>query len=211
MDNIDKIFYINLDRRTDRRIEFEAEIEKLPDKLPDNYKSKLERFPAISHSNGAIGCSMSHLEVVKKARENGYQNIIIFEDDFHFIVSGDVFLNNLEKLFTEVEKGFKFNVVMLSYNALEYQDYNEFLYSSTNVQTASGYIINQSCYDALIECWEQAIPLFIQTGQHWKYINDQSWKTLQRELGGWYLFKERIGKQRPGYSDLGNCYCDNQC
>lgn len=54
-------FYINLDRRTDRRAEIEKELEGLA----------MERFPAVSHPNGAIGCTMSHLACLKLARERG--------------------------------------------------------------------------------------------------------------------------------------------
>jgi len=55
-DFIDKIFYINLDSRSDRlkEIEFEFDWSNIPNE-------KIERFSAIKYTNGAIGCSSSHI------------------------------------------------------------------------------------------------------------------------------------------------------
>ena len=66
MENIDKIFFINLDYRTDRLEEITNELETY--NFP---KDKIERFPAIKFKKdgrgeeGLIGCSMSHLEILK--------------------------------------------------------------------------------------------------------------------------------------------------
>jgi len=206
MNNIDHIYYINLDKRIDRKHEFEAQIPIFFNEIKDN----VERFPAIFNSNGAIGCCSSHIEVLKKARTQGYKYIIIFEDDFQFIVTNTIFYNNIHKLFELVNNGLDFKVVMLSYNALNKLHYNDLLDISTNVQTASGYLVNCKYIDELINCLENGLDMFCKTGKHWLYTNDQSWKTLQQD-NKWFLFKERIGIQRPSFSDLGGCFVDNKC
>ena len=76
---IDKIIYINLDKRTDRKAEIEQELQ--------HNNLRFERFPAIQTPEGCIGCSLSHLQVVKLAKERGYNNILILEDDFMFLSS----------------------------------------------------------------------------------------------------------------------------
>ena len=101
---IDKIIYINLDHRTDRKKEIENELEKFNLK---NY----ERFPAIKHINGAIGCSKSHLEIIKNAKQQGYKNILVLEDDFEFLVSKDQFYDQLYKLLQT-----PFDVSLLAYS-----------------------------------------------------------------------------------------------
>jgi GR25 family glycosyltransferase involved in LPS biosynthesis len=104
---IDHIFYINLEKRTDRR----EHIEKI---LQDyNLFDISERYVAINtpHS-GIIGCSQSHLNVLKLARERKYNNILILEDDFEFIVS----LRELEiKIQSLFENYPDYDVCMLSH------------------------------------------------------------------------------------------------
>ena len=78
--NIDHIFYINLDKRKDRRVEIEQELNKM--ELP------FERFKAIeTPGRGILGCGLSHLSVFKLAKERKYKNVLIFEDDFYFLIS----------------------------------------------------------------------------------------------------------------------------
>jgi ribosomal-protein-serine acetyltransferase len=76
---IDKIIYINLSKRTDRREEIENEL--------NNFNLYYERFEAIPTPEcGIYGCGLSHLSVLKLAKERNYKNILILEDDFQFLV-----------------------------------------------------------------------------------------------------------------------------
>ena len=73
---IDHIFYINLDKRMDRKTEFETSMARV------GWKS--ERFSGIycPPPRGIVGCTKSHLAVLKLAKERKYKNVLIFEDDF---------------------------------------------------------------------------------------------------------------------------------
>ena len=212
MDNIDKIYYINLDHRTDRKEQFENQITThFKDSI---LESRIERFPAIKHEQGLLGCSMSHLEVIKKARQTDAKYILVFEDDFEFIVSRETFLSNLKQLFQQVEtetSSLDFKVVMLAYNAnnrFEIEN-NDLLDSTSDVQTCAGYLVNFKYFDELIECWEEGVKMYQETGRDWIYCCDQYWKKIQKEK--WFLFKTRIGKQRAGFSDCGLKYVDYNC
>jgi len=210
MDNIDKIYYINLDHRTDRKEQFENQITThFKDSI---LESRIERFPAIKHEQGLLGCSMSHLEVIKKARQTDAKYILVFEDDFEFIVSRETFLTNLEQLFQQVEtNGLDFKVIMLAYNANNRAEIyaNDLLDYTTDVQTCAGYLVNSKYFDELITCWEEGVKMYQETGKDWIYCCDQYWKKLQKEK--WFLFKTRIGKQRAGFSDCGLKYVDYNC
>lgn len=200
--NISKIFYINLNKRTDRRILIETE-------LNDYGLCNYERFEAIeTPSFGAVGCAISHLSVLKIAKNRHYENVLILEDDFTFLTSKTVLENNLHDFFN---LKIPFDVCMLSYNIIDSEPtiYN-CISKIKDAQTASGYIVNQNYYDKLISLYEWAIPLLETTKEHWVYANDQIWKQLQKK-DNWYYFNERIGRQRPGYSDNGQCYSDNKC
>jgi GR25 family glycosyltransferase involved in LPS biosynthesis len=197
--NIDKIFYINLDKRTDRRYEIEQELKKM--ELP------YERFPAIHNSNGIVGCGYSHLAVLKLARDRGYKNVLIFEDDFTFLVEKPELEMYLEKVFNSFNE---FDVCFLSYGCNNFQDIprNAFIKRVLDAQTASGYIVNEKYYSKLIDLYEICIPLLEETGQHWNYANDMCWKPLQKQ-DMWVCFDKRLGKQRPSYSDNVGAFTDH--
>ncbi len=191
--------YINLDRRTDRRDEFEREI------LP--YGIAVERFTAIEHEEGIVGCGKSHLAVLKRAKMENWPEVLIFEDDFQFLVTPEKFHEVLDTLKTE-----EFDVCMLAYNLHQIQTYckDKGLGKVRFAQTASAYIVRQHYYDTLIELYEWAIPQLETTRMHWVYANDIVWRDLQ-EHDTWLYVLERIGRQRPGYSDNAKSYQDHDC
>jgi GR25 family glycosyltransferase involved in LPS biosynthesis len=196
-------FYINLDHRTDRRAEVEAELEKMG--IP------CERFPAVKWSPGIVGCNYSHIAVLKEARNRGYDSVLIFEDDFQFIVDKDTFWSTMSSIEREVADSY--DVVMLSYNAgheSTYKPYSDNLIKILGAQTTSGYIVHSRMYDDLINIWEMATPKLIETGQHWIYALDQIWKRLQPG-SNWYASKIRLGLQRPSFSDIGQKFVENGC
>ena len=201
---IDKIIYINLEHRTDRKLEIEDEFNR--------FDLEYERYNAIANPGfGILGCGLSHLTVLKMARDNKWKNILIFEDDFMFLVDKEEFEKNIKLLF-DIENPVNFDVCMLSYNIIssEPSEKYPFLNKVLEVQTASGYIVNEKMYDKLIELYEWAMPLLESTKKHWIYANDQIWKQLQPSAN-WYSFTTRIGKQRPSYSDNGESWCELNC
>ena len=164
-----------------------------------------ERFGATKRQPGIVGCGYSHLAVLKEARARGYESVLIFEDDFQFLVSPDVFWATMESL-----KGCSYDVIMLGYNLQHSEQYSDVLLRVTEAQTASGYLVHSRMYDRLINLYEHAFPELERTGQHWIYANDQVWKSLQ-QTSEWFATKVRIGLQRPSYSDTGEKFTDNGC
>jgi GR25 family glycosyltransferase involved in LPS biosynthesis len=201
--NIARIFYINLDKRQDRKEEIESEL-----KNHDLFHLS-ERIEAIeTPGQGILGCTMSHLNAIKLAKERSYENILILEDDFQFTISKEEFENQLQTFF---ERKITYDVCMISYNIQQSQPTEyPFLTKVIEAQTASGYIIHHSFYDKIIELYEWAIPLLDQTKQHWNYANDQCWKRLQPHAN-WYCLTTRCGRQRPGYSDNSEKFEDHDC
>ena len=188
-------FYINLDTRTDRRSHFEAECLKM--------NLHVDRFPGIVHPQGGpLGCSASHLAIIKLARARELPSVMVFEDDFTFLVTKDEFDTVLSSLPED------YDVVMLGYNVIREDTYSSSFGRTLEAQAGSGYIVHQRAYDALIECWEQAMSKFEQNPhEHWKYICDQSWKSIQPTLR-WYHAIPRVGKQRASWSDLAQRHVD---
>ena len=196
---IEKIIYINLDQRQDRKVQIEDELEK--------YQLTAQRFKAIKHEEGIVGCGFSHLAVFKLAKKNGYKNILILEDDFMFLVSKEELENSLNRFFQEV--GNNYDVCMLTNSNTEYNIPSKYpflnkVYKSSN---ASAYIINGDYLDKLIDLYEYNIPLLEETRMHWIFANDVCWQKLQ-ETDTWYVFNPRLGKQRAGYSDNAKSHMD---
>ena len=199
MDGIDKIFYINLESRKDRNEEMLTEFSRM--NIPEE---QVHRFPAIRSSPGSIGCALSHLNLLMFIKQKGYTNTIILEDDFQFIISPDELRENMSRFFETVPK---YDVVMLSYVLLQSAPFNPVCNRALCAQTTSGYMIHKDFLDKLIGCYKTALPLLVKTHDEEKYACDQSWKSLQPS-SGWFYFNQRIGRQRPGYSDIENRFVD---
>lgn len=192
--HIDKIIYINLDHRTDRRAQIESQL--LQYGLTD-----FERFSAVHNPLNGIGCSQSHLAVLRLAQERGYKNILILEDDFIFQVSKEDLERQIDSLFREIPD---FDVCMFAYNLIsgEIDPLHSYLLHNVDAQTTSGYLVNQSMFSELIELYKWSTPILEYTGQHWIYACDQIWKRYQKSRK-WYCFHPRLGKQSDGVSDNG--------
>lgn len=200
-DFIDKIIYINLNKRTDRKEQIEKEL--------NDFGLDYERFEAIEIPNfGILGCGLSHLAVLKIAKEKNYENILILEDDFTFLVSKEEFYNQITDFF---KLNLDYDTCFLSYHCTKNEELNNGIVNKiVESQSASGYIVHRKYYDKLIELYEYAMPLLEQTKQHWIYANDQVWKQLQQK-DNWYYFIKRIGKQANGYSDNAMSHVNYNC
>jgi len=193
MNHIDRVVYINLAKRPDRRKHIESFLTE--------YDIPAERFEAIEHANGLYGCGQSHLAVLKMARDNRWRNVLIFEDDIVCNVSSQVFEQNIERLFTE---GPNFDVCMLDINMQRSKPAeHDWLIRVQYAHCAGAYIVQGHYYQTLIDLYEWALPLLLQTGMHWVYANDAVWERLQ-EVDKWYTFKDKICRQMSGYSDTKN-------
>ena len=198
--HIDKIMYINLNRRTDRREQIENELTVM------GLMDKSIRFEAIDRpGKGIVGCTYSHLECLKYARDQKWKNVLILEDDFTFTMSKEAFEKNLSDFF---ETNLPYDVCMISYLLFQSEPTEyPFLTKVNEAQTASGYIVHEKFYDVLIHLYEYFAPILDETMEHWHYANDQIWKHLQPS-NQWYCLTTRCGKQRSGYSDNAQCYFD---
>ena len=89
INDIKNVFYINLDIRPDRKSHVETQLKNIG---LNNY----QRFNAIKMTNGAIGCSMSHLKLIENAKLNDLDHILIVEDDILF-TNPNLFVRQLNK------------------------------------------------------------------------------------------------------------------
>ena len=88
-DRFDKVYCINLDRRPDRLESFNTQVEKYD--LGDYTRISAVDGSKINISDykttlklGELGLVLTNLQIIKDSKENGYNNILILEDDCSF-------------------------------------------------------------------------------------------------------------------------------
>ncbi len=218
MENIERIVYINLDHRHDRREEVESELRDY-----DVPQEKIRRFSAIKYDPGFIGCTMSHIAVLEEAIRDNVKNILILEDDFQFVVSKKDFDDSLHYFFHDFHldkpcmeptapgarpKG-RWDVIMFNYNTNNPENKVEDYRGDSKIgyirfaQTTCAYLVNGHYMQKLLDNFKEGLHYSLTTMQHWNYSIDIYWKHLQCK-DEWFYFKQRIGKQRISFSDIGN-------
>lgn len=86
--SFDRLYILNLPGRADRRRDMAGELARIGTGFDD---PRVRLFPAIRPADagdfpsiGAQGCFLSHLAVLREARDSGCRNILILEDDCDF-------------------------------------------------------------------------------------------------------------------------------
>jgi len=92
-DYFDEIYCINLDHRTDRWEHAKKEFDSV------GLLDKVKRFSAIKENDGRVGVIKSNLAIVKMAKDKGLKNVLIFEDDVHFLNNP---VDSLEKAISQI-------------------------------------------------------------------------------------------------------------
>lgn len=158
MEFFDRGYVINLAHRVDRRQEMEKELEKAGMPFAPG---KVELFSAIKpdspgpfQSIGYRGCFLSHLNILKKAREEGLKNVLVMEDDLElrqdFHQYEDIILSEL----TETD----WDIVHFGYQHEQSPQINEV--TLPILQTFSGEIIGTQFYAVNGKAFDQLIDFF---------------------------------------------------
>ena len=182
-----KIFVINLEKRNDR-LEEVSEMIKGYD---------WERIEAIETAKGYYGCVLSHIKCLKKAKEEGLSEVVIMEDDFHFVGDGEFYFPPPEC-----------DVCLYSCLLIKKEDYNENFYKINKAQHTDFYLVKEHYYDKLISIFTESLINLLNEYKKENYL-DVYWKKAQVED----LFLcplIRLGFQRKGHSDIKNHEMDRK-
>ena len=195
----DAIIYINMEHRRDRQELILEEFEKM-----GINKEKIFKISGVPvKKNGHKGCAQSHILALTLAKINNWKNVVIFEDDFQFIMNPEdvdvclnSFLNNVKN----------WDVIMFSHAYTKMNTINiKHVDKIKSAQTTSGYAVNKHFYDKLLNNFMSAntnMSYFSSTRVgHEPNAIDQKWKSLQPH-SEWYAFNPPLGKQRANKSDI---------
>jgi len=190
--DITNIKYINLNSRPDRKTHIESQLTSVG-------FSTYERFKAIKTSNGAIGCTMSHLKCLMEAREKGLSHLLICEDDTTFL-KPEVFKTQLNTFLT---KQHPWDVVLLAgNNVLPYQNVDDTCIKVSHCQTTTCYLVKGHYFTTLIENIKAGLQLLMKNpNNRFHYAIDKYWLQLQKR-DHWYLIIPLTVIQLEGYSDI---------
>lgn len=215
---IDKVFVINLEHRTDRR---EQIIEELKRVGIDNYeifkaiqpteetmkiwnpnfiipmhpwfKMKNKNGDVTKYRIGALGCMLSHLEIIKKCVENNYENVLILEDDTIFKIDNGWKFDTIMSVLDSQIKDLNFGLLYLTGNhkdaILEKKTDN--ITQVKGSLTTGSYIINKRVMKCIVDemiHFPLEIDLFYS-----RYIHKQY---------PCYCIMPHLAGQRDGYSDI---------
>ena len=192
--DIQHVFYINLNHRTDRKEHVEKELGKI------GWLEKAKRFPAVSLENGAAGCTMSHIKCLEIAVAEQWEHIVIVEDDIEFLDPA-FFLEQCNRFLRGNQS---WDMILLAGNNMlpyiPWQDNSAI--QVTNCLTTTGYIVQKHYYKTLIKNYKEGIQKLLRDPKS-KNENaiDKHWLSLQRQ-DKWYLIVPLTVVQRKDYSDV---------
>lgn len=200
-DNFDKTYLINLERRKDRLESFDEHVKLL--NLGD-----YERFEAIDGKNidlsqyntnlnsGQLGLVISVIEIIKKCKNNNYQNVLIIEDDCVF-KNENVDYDEILKFFPDNWDMIYFGGNHNSHMSWEQPSYvNDKVFKLVNTFSTHFVIIKNTVFDHLLTM----LPKY-------KEPLDITYVRLQK-IFNVYCLNDGIVSQKIDYSDIENRITD---
>lgn len=197
---VDKVVYINLDHRQDRRenmMKFFQEAQ-----IPSE---KIVRFSAIRNIIGMVGCGKSHIGVLKMAKELGWGNVLVLEDDIEWTN----FKEDYPKLEALVHSR-PWDVCMITGRYLDIEDFKVNIALHTNA-----YIVAKHYTPTLLDNFETGQKKLLEPFKlsfqklHMKEIVmadhkhhiDIYWCKLQKK-DNWICMNPQMCSQINSYSDI---------
>ena len=180
-------FYINLEHRKERDLITRQELKKLGIKKPN-------RFNAIKHEIPLVGCAMSHVACIQKAKELGWDYVIMFEDDIK--IEGK---NSLIEKFNKYIN-YDFDVLYLGcWNYLKPKQVEKDLAKVVRAVCNHAYIVKQHYYDTFLQNLKEGIEWKLKEDIRENNIDEYHY-TLQKQ-DSWYCITPIHITQRDGWSD----------
>lgn len=178
-----KVFCINLDEREDRWERVQEEVKVIG--------VEAERFSAIKHTPGYVGCRLSHEALWERARPCGVWMTI--EDDILFLPNAK---ENLEKSIEQLPPDWDMLYLGATLNR-PLERVSENLLRIKKGWATHGIVYNNQ---------SGVVDFILSQGYKWKI--DVLLADVVQELFNCYMCYPMVATQRPGYSDVVNHYTE---
>jgi GR25 family glycosyltransferase involved in LPS biosynthesis len=191
MNYFDNSFCINLDSRKDRWVEVQKQFKKnnlVVERISaiEGAKLNLDFPPEIKE--GAVGCSLSQLFVMKMANQLKLKNYLVLEDDVEFV-------ENFCEKFDQIKDQIPDDWDMLylggqHFHGMNLRQVSEHIYKCEYTLCAHSVIFNHTVYDRFIEkLIDITKPCDVHYAESHKDINA-------------YVIIPHLTWQRNSYSDI---------
>lgn len=206
MECIDTVFYINLESRPDRNNHLLQEVQKLCD------IGKVHRINAIQNTNGALGCTMSHIKTLEIFLANPeWKTCIVLEDDFTFRSSDREHNNTILKLVFQNFPDWDCCMLAAGRHGLQVRNTPHTQIKKVfSAQTSSGYCVTRKFAPTLLANLKESRDDMITNGRTHNNCLDQHWKKLQ-PTSNWYVIYPTLGYQYGNYSDIEEGFTNYGC
>jgi GR25 family glycosyltransferase involved in LPS biosynthesis len=185
----DKIYCINLDERPDRWESALNEFKKVG-------LDSVERFSAVKHDKGVIGCRESHLNIIKKAKENKLNNVLIFEDDIKFVDESIPYISNTLEQLNTTDWSLFYLGATVDPNVSYLTEVSDNLVKTNFAYTTHAYAINSNVFDKILNeaPYHPIIDVF-----YCRHIVS---------MGNSLIMNPMLAIQQEGYSNIENHQAD---
>lgn len=158
------------------------------------------------------GCSLSHFNIVKMAKENNFKNVLIFEDDIVINVLPDELHNYLNTAINELPDNWEIFYITASPTHIHghhppISNYSENLCRVHAAHTTHAIAINSNVFDEILENGAN-MDTIIRWTETWVAIDTFYIKKIHCK-GNTYMPKKLLINQRNCFSDIENCIRNN--
>lgn len=177
-DRFDKIFCINLDRRTDRWSEASSLFER--------FGLSVERIPGIENTKPWNGLRLTVIGIFERAIEQNHKHILIFEDDIDW---PEDFYQRFETCWSSLPDDwhmFYFSAAHQHWPPI----YNQYLFKLTWSTAAHAIAFKRSCFETVLSALKASEDAI-----------DVIYSRLQPRLNA-YCCIDPIAWQRKSFSDI---------
>ena len=188
-DYFEHIYCINLDKRPDRWNESLKEFKKV------GIEDKVIRFSGIEKPDGRVGVIKSNLEIVKLAKNNNWNNVLVFEDDIKFLNNS---LENLSKGISQINN-FDWELFYLGANThVSLNKFSDNLVIAKQCYAVHSMAYSNQIYDKFINYGEKISDNIIHTSLILDIWLSSVIQTNNKSL----LLNPIITTQRESFSDI---------
>ena len=194
-------FYLNLERRVDRKIKMEEQLKKTSHNITRFNAVDGNQLTTLNGFKGTIRNSekkqyatfLSHLNMIKIAKDKKWNNLLIFEDD---VTLCNDFDKRLDFLIKKLPNDWK--IVYLGFTETDItklQKVSDYIYKVNEVYGCFGMLINNNFYETLINILEKK-----------NTVIDYVIKNYVQTIYNCYTFMPFLLYVNDDYSDLWNTH-----
>jgi glycosyl transferase family 25 len=167
--------------------------------MTQTFGDKVSRFSGIKLQHGAIGCTLSHISVLRMAIQNNWNNVLVMEDDAEW--------NNFAQGYVTLKKLAcnPYDVIMLGGSFASYYPETLRLHRAL---TTTAYLVNKHYMPTLLRNFEEGLSKFLLHPSEPELYAIDMYNNCLQQADNWYIVQPALVYQKPTFSDVENRFVD---